>query len=157
VSWARIRRALSAADNGNAIIEFIFIAVLIMVPLVYFIAAVATVQRSRLAVTQAAREAGRAFATGQSTADGIARAQVAVRLALADQGLRDTAEIRFVALHGNCSSAPISPTLAPGAKFAVCVIRHVDMPGVPSLLSGRGISTVGEYLVRVDDFRTVGQ
>ena len=42
-------------DGGNAILEFVFVALIVMVPLVYLIAAVATVQRTELAVTQAAR------------------------------------------------------------------------------------------------------
>ena len=62
-------------DGGSAIIEFVFVAVIVMVPLVYLIIAVATVQRSELAVSQAAREAGRAFATADSAADGPARAR----------------------------------------------------------------------------------
>ncbi len=150
-------RCRLADDSGNAIIEFVFVAVLIMVPLVYFIAAVASVQRSRLAVTQAAREAGRAFATGSSTEDGVTRAQVAVRLAFEDQGLFDDAEIRYVAVHSSCNSTAISPVLAPGAKFSICVSRHADIPGVPSLVAGRGVTTVGEFLIRVDDYRTVSQ
>ena len=45
-------------DGGSAIIEFVFVAVIVLVPLVYLIAAVATVQRTQVAVTQAARDAG---------------------------------------------------------------------------------------------------
>ncbi len=144
-------------DSGNAIVEFVFVAVLIMVPLIYFIAAVASVQRSRLAVTQAAREAGRAFATGASTEDGVTRAQVAVRLAFDDQGLPDDAEIRYVAVHSSCTSTPVAPVLTPGAKFSICVTRHADIPGVPSIVAGRGVTTIGEFLIRVDDYRTVSR
>ena len=82
-------------DRGSAIIEFVFVAILVLVPLVYFVVAVASVQRSTLAVTQAAREAGRAFATANSTAEGVERARAAVRLALADQGLPDDARTAF--------------------------------------------------------------
>ena len=74
-------------DAGNAVIEFVFVAMLILIPLVYFVVAVASVQRSSVAVTHAAREAGRAFATADSTDQGLQRAEGAVRLALADQGL----------------------------------------------------------------------
>jgi hypothetical protein len=35
------------------------------------------------------------------------------------------------------------------------VIRSVEVPGVPHFLSGKGITTVGEYLVHVDDYRGV--
>ena len=99
----RLRRIYSddgVGDAGNALIEFVFIAVLILIPLVYFVVAIASVQRSTVAVTHAAREAGRAFATADSTDQGVQRAEVAVRLALADQGLSDDANLRYVTRMG---------------------------------------------------------
>ena len=142
-------------DAGNAVIEFIFVAVLILIPLVYFVVAVASVQRSSVAVTHAAREAGRAFATADSTNQGLQRAEVAVRLALADQGLSDDAIVRYVAADGTCESGMATPSLSPGAQFAVCVIRHASLPAIPSLISGRGITTVGRYVLHIDDYRVV--
>jgi Flp pilus assembly protein TadG len=144
-------------DDGSAIIEFVFVAVVVMVPLVYLIAAVATVQRNTLAVTQAARDAGRAFATSDDAADARRRVVAAVRLALADQGLPNDATTRFVASGTGCSAPEIVPRLAPGAEFTVCVTRRVRLPAVPTVLAGRGIRTVGKYRVHVDDFRDVGR
>lgn len=140
-------------DSGSAIVEFVFVAVVLMVPLVYLIAAVATVQRSTLAVTQAAREVGRAFATSNSAADANRRVDAAVRLALSDQGLPDDVSTRFVAAGASCGAIAVVPRLAPGAEFAVCVTRRVQLPGVPSVLAGRGIITTGRYVVHMDDFR----
>jgi Flp pilus assembly protein TadG len=140
-------------DDGSAVVEFVFLAVLVMVPLVYLIAAVATVQRNTLAVSQAARDAGRAFATSDSAPEAQRRVAAAVRLALQDQGLPDDVDVRFVASGASCSAAPITPRLTPGAEFTVCVTRRVALPAVPSVLTGRGISTVGMYTVHVDDYR----
>jgi Flp pilus assembly protein TadG len=154
----RLRRICSddgVEDTGNAVIEFVFVAVLIMIPLVYFVVAIASVQRSTVAVTHAAREAGRAFATAESTDQGLQRAEVAVRLALADQGLSDDANLRYVEADRTCDSDTITPSLTPGAQFAVCVIRQASLPGVPSLISGRGITTVGRYVLHIDDYRVV--
>jgi Flp pilus assembly protein TadG len=142
-------------DSGNAVIEFIFVAVMILVPMVYFVTAVASIQRSNLGVSEAARDAGRAFATGASTQDGLARASAAVRLAMADQGLPDDATVRFVAADRNCDAGQIAPVLAPGAEFAICVVRHTTLPAVPTIVAGKGIRTIGRYVVHVDDFRTV--
>ncbi len=142
-------------EGGNAIIEFIFVALIVMVPLVYLIAAVAAVQRNELAVTQAARDAGRAYATSNSATEANARVRAAVRLALADQGLPDDATIRFVAAGARCTAGPVEPKLVAGAQFAVCVTRRAQLPAVPSVLSGRGITAVGRYVVHVDDFRDV--
>jgi Flp pilus assembly protein TadG len=141
-------------DAGSAIIEFVFVAVLVMVPLVYLVVAVASVQRSELAVSQAAREAGRAFATSDLAADAPARAQAAVRIALQNQGLID-ADLKYVQAGGSCDAAPVVPTLRAGEQFMVCVTLQVDVPGVPTLLRGKGITTVGKYVVHVDDYRDV--
>lgn len=140
-------------DDGSAIVEFVFVAVVIMVPLVYLIAAVATVQRNTLAVSQAAREAGRAFVTSETPHDARRRVAAAVRLALADQGLPDDATIRFVAAGASCDARAVAPSLSPGVEFTVCVSRRVRLPAVPSVLTGRGIRTVGAYTVHVDDYR----
>jgi Flp pilus assembly protein TadG len=150
-----LRRLVQANDDdrGSAIIEFVFVAVIVLVPLVYLIVAVATVQNGSHAVSQAAREAGRAYATADSEADGEQRATVAVRLALADSGRPDTAQLRFVAVGAGCSSAPVNPTLTPGAEYEVCVTQHCDVPAVPSFLQGRGITVVGRYEVHIDDYR----
>lgn len=140
-------------DSGTAIVEFVFVAVLVMVPLVYLIVAVATVQRSTLAVSQAARDAGRAFATSESAAEAQARVAAAVRLALVDQGLTDDADVRFVAAGASCDSRAVTPALTPGAVFTVCVICRVPLPAIPTVLAGRGIRAVGTYTVHVDDYR----
>lgn len=140
-------------DDGTAIVEFVFVAVLVMVPLIYLIAAVATVQRNSLAVSQAARDAGRAFVTSESTDEARLRVAAAVRLALADQGLPDDADVRFVAAGASCDSTAVAPRLMAGARFTVCIVRRVQLPAVPSVLTGRGIRTVGAYTVVVDDYR----
>jgi Flp pilus assembly protein TadG len=142
-------------ESGSAIVEFVFVAIIVLVPLVYVIAAVATVQRNTLAVTQAARDAGRAYATSESAPGARRRVEAAVRLALADQGLPDDAQVRFVASGATCSAAAIRPRLQPGAQFAVCVTRRVRLPAVPTVLTGRGIRAVGRFLVHVDDYRAV--
>lgn len=144
-------------DDGNAMIEFVFVAILVLVPLIYLIVAVAVIQRGRLATTNAARDVGRAIATSDSTNQAAVRAQAALRIAIADQGL-DPADVqlRYVPAAADCQSgAGIVPSLAAGSEFEVCVIRHQRLPAVPSVLSGRGVVTIGRYLVHIDDFRAV--
>ena len=74
-------------DDGNAIVEFSYLAVLLMVPLVYVLLSVFEVQRASFGVTEAARQAGRAYATADDPAQGRARAAAAASLAMRDQGL----------------------------------------------------------------------
>ena len=141
-------------DDGTAIVEFVFVAVIVLVPLIYVIVAVADTQRSQLAVAQAARDAGRAFATSDSETEAVHRMRVAIRLAMSNQDLPDDADVRFVAASAPCTSDAIAPRLAPGAEFAVCVTRHVELPAVPTILDGHGVTTVGRYVVRIDQYRT---
>jgi Flp pilus assembly protein TadG len=144
-------------DDGNAIVEFIFVAVLVFVPLIYLIVAVAVIQRARLATSNAARDVGRAIATSESADQTELRSQAALRIAIADQGLRPAdVQLRFVAAGADCQAGPaVPPSLAAGAVFRVCVIRHQRLPAVPTVLSGRGVTTIGTYLVHVDEFRTI--
>lgn len=148
-------RRLTSSDEGSAIVEFVFVAVVVLVPLVYLVVAVASVQRSTLAVTQAAREAGRAFATAGSTEAGLGRARAAVRLAVTDEGLPDDVDLRFVSVGSDCDGSRMTPELRPGMEYAVCVTRHSQLPGVPAFLSGRGVTTIGRYVVHVDDYRAM--
>ena len=144
-----------ARDSGNAIIEFVFVALVIMVPLVYLLVAVATVQRAQVAVANAARDAGRAYVTAQGGAEADTRVDAASRLALANAGL-DPAAPRFVPAGASCDADSITPRLIPGEVFTVCVTRRVDLPAIPSIVQGRGITVTGRYTVHVDDYADVG-
>jgi hypothetical protein len=102
-------------------------------------------------------DVGRAIATSDSADQADSRAQAALRIAIANQGLRPAdVQLRYVAAGADCQSAvQIPPSLAAGAEFQVCVIRHQRLPAVPTLLAGRGVTTIGAYLVHVDEFRTI--
>jgi hypothetical protein len=143
-------------DAGAASIEFVFLGVLIMVPLLYLVIAVFEVQRNALAVTQAAREAGRAFGTADTVAAGEERARYAMELALRDQGLDPSgAELRFGPVGAGCSGGGAA-TLDPGADFEVCVVRVFRVPAVPTYFDGGNNSVTGRYVVHIDDFRSAG-
>jgi len=154
----RVRRrrtdGVASGEQGSAIVEFIFLAVLVLIPMIYLVVAVAVVQRSRVTVANAARDVGRAIATAETAPDAERRADAALRIAIAGQGFSATdVELRFVAAVAPCDGAIVDPELSPGAEFAVCVLRHEQLPAVPGFLSGRGITTVGRYVVHIDDFR----
>ena len=147
-------------EEGSAVVEFVLVAVLVLVPLLYVVLAAFHVQRTSFAVTQAAREAGRAFATADDPATGEARARYAVELAMADHGLdRDgvagrVADLRFVGIGEDCDGPLVSPTLEPGARFAVCVIAQVRLPGVPEAFDAGHNTVTGRFVVRVEDVRS---
>ncbi|MDQ1643986.1 MAG: hypothetical protein QOJ50_170, partial [Cryptosporangiaceae bacterium] len=74
----------TGTDDGTATIEFVGVSLLLLLPLLYLLLSVFAVQRAAFAVTQAAREAGRAYSTAPSAGVGQQRADYAARLALRD-------------------------------------------------------------------------
>jgi Flp pilus assembly protein TadG len=142
-------------DDGRAVIEFVFLGVLTLVPLLYLVVAVTTFERNVFAATQAAREAGRAYATSDDPVTAEARAAYSANLALSDQGVSPGQRtLKYVPVSADCASgAAGAQSLDPGAEFAVCVIQPVRIPGVPGLLDSRANTVTGRYVVHVDDFR----
>jgi len=150
---ARLPRS-ARDDAGSAVVEFTFLAVLVMVPLVYLVVAVAAVQRASTAVGEAARAGGRALATADTVEQGLDRARTAIRIAVQDANLpADQARLQIVAPDSSCDGPQVIPTLAPGDEYAVCVVLRVALPAVPSYLPGGGVQTTGRFVVHVDDYR----
>ena len=110
-------------ERGSAIVEFHFLGILLLVPLVYIMIAVLDVQRTAYGVTQAAREAGRLYvATGDESA-----ARAAAAVALRDHNV-DSASVAF-----GCS---LDPCHQPGAEVTVTVESVVPLPLIPDVLAG---------------------
>jgi hypothetical protein len=170
-----VRRRRPVGETGSASVEFVFVGVLLLVPLLYLVLTLFEVQRNAFAVTEAAREAGRAFATADDEATAPARAVYAVQLALTDQGLTGPAELRWGAVGAGCAGTEIDvpdgaegenglnvhstvspgqgPPLVSGSDFEVCVVRTYRMPGVPSILDGARNTVRARYVVHIDDLR----
>ncbi|WP_308128287.1 hypothetical protein [Frankia sp. CiP3] len=144
-------------DSGTALIEFVGLSVLLLIPFVYFFLSVFSVQRSAFAVTQAARAAGRAYATADSEDQAVQRARVAARLAFADQGIDGAPEVRFAPEGADCGAGDPgdgAASLAPGARFVVCVRSVAALPGTARLFTGLADITVnGKFIVVVDAYR----
>jgi hypothetical protein len=121
----------SREEAGTALVEVTWLAILLLVPLVYIVLAVFEVQRSAFAVSAASRAAGRAYAIAPSQADGAARARAAAAVALADQGL-ELARGRLVL---GCRPDP-NDCLSPGAVIRVELSYPVSLPLMPAALGG---------------------
>ena len=139
-------RRRPTGDDGNALVEFSYLAVLLMIPLVYVLLTVFQVQRAVFGVTEAARQAGRAYATATDEAQGRARARVAADLALQDQGL---------VLCPSCL-APPAGQLVPGGTVRVRVEHRVVLPLLGGLFRGAvppSIPVRATHVEVVDRFR----
>lgn len=142
-------------DEGRALIEVIFLAVLILIPTIYILISFLRIQAATFAVSQGARDAGRVMDFSPTTALGVARAEETARLALEDQNISaDGMDLRFVPVGGDCVTSPeITPSLQAGTVYDVCVVAVVTLPGVPSVMTGSRNTVSGVFTLHVGDFR----
>lgn len=145
---ARTRSATS--DDGNAIVEFLAAAVLLLVPVVYLALLLGRIQAATFAAEGAAREAGRTAATASRIQDAVERATVSVDIALDDQGFDDVDPASALTLL--CST---EPCLQPGSDIETVVAFDVDLPFVPEFVEGvvpLRVPVVARHVAPVDSF-----
>ena len=118
----RLRR-----DQGAATVEFVWLTVLLLVPLVYVLLSVFEAQRAAFAVSSASQAAGRAFVRAPDVATAQARADQAVQVALADHGVTG-AVVEVV-----CLPTP-ADCLRPGSSVRVVVSVDQPLPLLPTVL-----------------------
>ncbi|MFC7489412.1 MULTISPECIES: TadE/TadG family type IV pilus assembly protein [unclassified Knoellia] len=147
-TWRHRLGQARGGEEGSAIIEFIFLGVLMLVPLIYLVMTLGRVQAGSYAVTTAAREAGRAFVTAQSGQDAAARAQAASEVAFVDQGFGGSGTMEIV-----CST---SPCLTPEARIETTARVIVPLPLIPGFARDvvpLEIPLTASHLSTVDRFR----
>lgn len=139
-------------DRGSAIIEFVFISVLVFIPLTYLIVGFSAVQRGIFASTEAAREAGRAIGSAPDPELGMARAQRAAELAVEAQSvdLQDM-QVGYAPAGTGCEAAgSYVPALFPGEEFIVCVTVTVRVPLLPEFIESN--TATGLFVVERDRY-----
>jgi hypothetical protein len=132
-SWLRRARRAAARrcagdDAGSALVEFLGVSLVLLVPTVYLVLVLGRVQAATFAVEGAAREAARVSVAADDAEQGAARAVAAVGVALRDQGFDDDPAGALVL---RCSA---DPCLTPGAEVAATVEVRVPLPLVPSFV-----------------------
>ncbi|MCW2700985.1 MAG: hypothetical protein JWQ45_2520 [Blastococcus sp.] len=152
MSRLRPRLCLLADEGGSALVEFVFIAVVVFVPLVYIVAGFSAVQRGVFASTAAAREAGRAMGTAPDAVTGQARAERAAQLAVEDQAVDGAdVELAYAPAGAGCDAAgSYTPTLTPGEEFSVCATVTVRIPMLPDFIDAN--TATGQFVVERDRY-----
>ncbi len=148
MTW--MRRRLTE-QQGSALVEFVFIALVVFVPLVYIVAGFSAVQQGVFASTAAAREAGRAIATAPDPVTDQERALRAAQLAVADQSV-DVTDLRlaYAPAGADCTAGGYTPTLVPGEEFSVCVTVTVRIPLLPEFVDAN--TATGRFVVERDRY-----
>ena len=116
-------------ERGTALVEFVWLAILLLVPLLYIVLAVFETQRAAYAASAAARSATRAFVTAPDQRSAYARAEAAARLAFGDQGI-DPADFSLTI---TCRPDP-QRCLTPGSVVSAEVRSAADLPLMPAVL-----------------------
>lgn len=141
------RGVCGSEDDGSAVTEFIVIVALLLIPLAYALMSVMQVQAASAATTHAVREAGRAFVTADSEAQGREDARAAAGIAFADQGF----DLPRDAMRIDCEPRPC---LTPGGAVTVTVDWSVPLPWVPTAIGERvSLPITARHEVPVDAYR----
>ncbi|MBW9204928.1 hypothetical protein KV097_03145 [Mumia sp. zg.B17] len=128
-------------ESGSAVVETTWLALLLLVPLLYVVLSVFEVQRSAYGVSAAGRAAGRAYVQAPSPPVAERRARRAAQLVLEDHRIEtDMIDVRLRCTGGPC--------LSPGSSIVVNVTARAQLPFIPDALGG------ARPAVRVDGTHT---
>lgn len=134
-------------DEGRAILEFIFLGLLLLLPLTYLVLTAARLQAASFSASLAGREAGRAFVTARSDDDGLARARAAAALAFSDFSFDEGATVGVT-----CDG---SPCLRPDGSVTSTATIEVRLPLVPDFIAARvpaSVTITSTHVASVDRF-----
>lgn len=115
-------------EAGSALVELSWLAIVLLVPLIWIVISVFEVQQGAFATSAAARAAGRAYALAPDDATGASRADAVARQVLADQGTpgqEATVTVTCDAPGDNCHVGT--------SVITVRVESGVDLPFFPSI------------------------
>ena len=128
---AGLRRRRRLDDEGTALVELVWLGILLLLPMVWIVVSVFHVQQGAFAVSGAARAAGRAYALAPTDAEGRARARAAARQVLADHGIADAP----LSVRVRCSPYPFD-CHSGTSVVTVQVDSAVALPLLPAVLGG---------------------
>ena len=134
-------------DEGRAIVEFIFLGVLLLLPLVYLVLTAARLQAAAFSASLAGREAGRAYVTAATDGEGLARAQGAATLAFEDFAFTDGASLDV-----GCDG---SPCLHPEGVVTSTATIVVPLPLIPDFIADHvpaAVTVTSTHVASVDRF-----
>lgn len=109
-----------ARERGNAIVEFVAVIALLLVPAIIATTALSTLLSAKNAAASAARNAARVYVRSESSPTGRTRATAIARLAFADRGINAEPRITF-----RCTR---DPCLSPGGYVDVTMSADVALP-----------------------------
>jgi hypothetical protein len=156
------RRALPHGDEGTALVEFFWLGLLLLVPVIYAVLFAFQLQRAEFAVTEATRSAGRAYVTTASgdTVVAAQRAYAAAALTMTDHGL-PLPPSSFAT--PTCAAQSNAPKLAPSGCFqpynrvTISMTVSVSLPLLPAIgINGGAVQVTATHDEVFDNFADYG-
>jgi Flp pilus assembly protein TadG len=136
--WRNSIEALRDDERGSAALEFIVGGVILLVPIVYLIVALGTIQSHALGVESASRHVARAVSSAEDIRDADARAAAVLDAIVREYDIDgDTIDIDVSCL-GEAVACP-----AAGETVRVTVAASVPLPFVPPVLGLQEATRVG--------------
>ena len=120
------RAGMPRDEQGSAVVEFVVLAVLMLIPLIYLVMMMARLQAGSFAVSQAAREAGRAYVTADSGQIAPDRAQAAATIAFLDHSFEGNGRLTIA-----CDG---TPCLRPDGRIETTATVRVPLPLIPAFV-----------------------
>lgn len=137
---ARALRSLVDEESGSAVVEFIMLGVILLVPLVYLILTAGQIQAASYAAVGAADHAAHAFATARDESTGAAKAQDAA--ARAGQNMGFSAEA--VTMGYSCTPGCMQRDGTVTVEVSIDIQLPLLPPGVDA-----GVGAVGADATRI--------
>ncbi|MDO4254169.1 MAG: hypothetical protein Q4C81_03340 [Kocuria sp.] len=125
-SCNRPENAVGDVDEGSAMVEFSVLSVILLVPIVIFVAVLAQAQAASFAAVAAAQQGSQMIASMPADQVDLDTVYTAARLPAMDQGLAaEEIEIHVTCSDGSCQQ--------PGAAATVTATTTVQLPRIPLL------------------------
>lgn len=111
-------------DDGSAVVEFILVGVVLLVPILIFVGVLAQAQAAAFAAVAAAQQGAQVLATQPAGEVATAQVQTAAMLPATDQGFDDGEVVVSVTCSdGSCQEA--------GATATVTAVATIELPRIP--------------------------
>jgi len=139
-------------ERGSGLIELVWAGVILLVPVLWIVVSVFTVQRGAFAASGAARAAGRAYVLAPNDAVGHARALAAARQVFRDQGIgKQPFELRVA-----CQPYP-RRCHSGTSVVTVTISGRISLPLLSSMLGGSGpkIKVDAQHAVPVGQYQEI--
>jgi Flp pilus assembly protein TadG len=139
-------------QQGSALVELVWLGLIVLVPLIWIVVSVFEVQRGAYAVSAAARAAGRAYALADDDGSGRAAARAVMARTLADQGvagMTGSIDVSCSPFPGSCHQASSVVTVRVDSRVALPLMPKILGGGSPSFaLDASHTVPIGTYVER---------